>query len=86
MIMTTLTVNDRVHAVTVEATATVLDVLRDHHSYPLSLCRHLDSRDAELEQSETIWTVVMNLDECSIELISGPPCTQQKGFEIKPFD
>jgi isopenicillin-N N-acyltransferase-like protein len=64
----------------------IIDVLRDHHSYPLSICRHLDSRDAELEQSETIWTVVMNLDECSIELISGPPCTQQKGFEIKPFD
>lgn len=30
MITTTLTVNDRVHAVTAEATATVLDVLRDH--------------------------------------------------------
>lgn len=64
----------------------VLDVLKDHHSYPLSICRHLDPRDAELDRSETIWTVVMNLDECSIELIPGPPCTQQKGFEIKPFD
>jgi isopenicillin-N N-acyltransferase-like protein len=29
----------------------IIDVLRDHHSYPLSICRHLDSRDAELEQS-----------------------------------
>jgi isopenicillin-N N-acyltransferase-like protein len=64
----------------------ILDVLTDHHSYPLSICRHLDARDADADRSETIWTVVMNLNECSIELISGPPCTRQKGFEVKPFD
>jgi isopenicillin-N N-acyltransferase-like protein len=69
-----------------EEKKSVLDVLTDHHSYPLSICRHLDERDAEGDRSETIWTVLMDLDERSIQLIPGPPCTRQKGLELKPFD
>ncbi len=63
----------------------VLETLQDHHSAPLSICRHLDIRDSPADQSETIWTVLMDLDEKSIQLISGPPCQGGKGMTLKPF-
>jgi isopenicillin-N N-acyltransferase-like protein len=65
--------------------ADVMTVLCDHHSVPLAICRHLDDRDAPLDRSETIWTVVMDLDDRSIRLISGPPCTGGEGEIFHPF-
>jgi isopenicillin-N N-acyltransferase like protein len=52
----------------------LLEVLKDHHSAPLAICRHADPRDADADRSETIWTVLMDLDELSLRLIPGPPC------------
>lgn len=63
----------------------LVDALCDHHSAPLAICRHLDERDAILDRSETIWTVVMDLDARSIQLISGPPCTGGVGQTFYPF-
>jgi isopenicillin-N N-acyltransferase-like protein len=63
----------------------VLDVLKDHHSAPVAICRHLDVRDSPADQSETIWTVLMDLHERSIQLIPGPPCEGGKGLVFKPF-
>jgi isopenicillin-N N-acyltransferase-like protein len=57
----------------------LLEVLKDHHSAPLAICRHLDPRDAPDDKSETIWTVLMDLDERSLRLIPGPPCTGGPG-------
>ncbi|WP_191840115.1 C45 family autoproteolytic acyltransferase/hydolase [Catellatospora chokoriensis] len=54
-------------------------VLQDHHSHPVSICRHADERDAEEDRSETIWTVVMELEERFIRLVPGPPCTGGEG-------
>lgn len=53
----------------------LLAVLSDHHSAPVAICRHLDERDADDDMSQTIWTVLMDLDERSMRLIPGPPCT-----------
>lgn len=64
----------------------VLGVLKDHHGAPLAICRHLDERDAEADRSQTIWTVLMDLDERSIQLISGPPCKDGKALVLKPFN
>jgi isopenicillin-N N-acyltransferase-like protein len=64
----------------------ILDVLKDHHSAPLAICRHLDVRDSPADRSETIWTVLMDLDEKSIQLISGPPCEGGNGLLLKPFN
>jgi isopenicillin-N N-acyltransferase like protein len=50
------------------------EVLSDHHSAPVAICRHADERDSATDRSETIWTVLMDLDARSMELIPGPPC------------
>jgi isopenicillin-N N-acyltransferase-like protein len=63
----------------------LLDVLKDHHSAPVAICRHLDDRDSEADRSATIWTVLMDLDERSIRLIPGPPCEGGPGHEFRPF-
>lgn len=63
----------------------LLTALKDHHSAPIAVCRHLDERDAEADQSLTIWTVLMDLDERSIQLIPGPPCQTEESLLLKPF-
>ncbi|GHJ50525.1 acyl-CoA--6-aminopenicillanic acid acyl-transferase [Catellatospora sp. TT07R-123] len=60
----------------------ILGVLRDHHSYPVSLCRHVDPRDEEADRSETIWTVFLDLDARSMQLIPGPPCIGREGMRF----
>jgi len=60
----------------------VLDVLKDHFCQPLSICRHIDPRDSEVDRSETLWTVLMDLDELSLRLIPGPPCEGGPGMEF----
>lgn len=60
----------------------ILEVLKDHHSAPLAICRHVDPRDSETDRSETIWTVLMDLDELSLRLIPGPPCSGGPGMEF----
>jgi isopenicillin-N N-acyltransferase-like protein len=60
----------------------ILEVLKDHHSAPLAICRHLDDRDDEDDKSETIWTVLMDLDALSLQLIPGPPCGGDPGITV----
>lgn len=57
-------------------------VLEDHLGHPLSICRHADARDPEDDRSETIWTVLMDLDARTIRLITGPPCSGEEGMTI----
>lgn len=59
----------------------ILTALKDHHSFPLAICRHVDPRDGE-DISETIWTVLMDLDALTIRLIPGPPCEGGDGAEF----
>ncbi|MEV4413717.1 C45 family peptidase [Catellatospora sp. NPDC049609] len=57
-------------------------VLEDHHSHPVSICRHADERDAEDDRSETIWTILMDLDVRTITLVAGPPCSGSEGTTV----
>ncbi|GIF74055.1 C45 family autoproteolytic acyltransferase/hydolase [Asanoa siamensis] len=52
-------------------------ILRDHQSYPNAICRHVDDRDAYADRSETVYTVLMDLDERRLGLAEGPPCDHE---------
>lgn len=49
-------------------------LFRDHSSFPLSICRHVDERDAPLERSETVYSVILDLHERRLGIAAGPPC------------
>jgi isopenicillin-N N-acyltransferase-like protein len=46
----------------------------DHASFPSAICRHVDERDGPLERSETVYSVMLDLDERTMGLAAGPPC------------
>jgi isopenicillin-N N-acyltransferase-like protein len=48
--------------------------LADHLSYPHSICRHADARDNDDDLSETLYSVIMDLDERRLSIAAGPPC------------
>ncbi|MDG4821587.1 C45 family autoproteolytic acyltransferase/hydrolase [Asanoa sp. WMMD1127] len=52
----------------------LLEILRDHQSHPNAICRHVDELDAYADRSETVYTVVMDLDDRRIGIAEGPPC------------
>jgi isopenicillin-N N-acyltransferase like protein len=49
-------------------------VFRDHASFPHAICRHVDDRDTALERSQTVFSVVMDLDARRFGITPGPPC------------
>jgi isopenicillin-N N-acyltransferase-like protein len=52
----------------------LMALLRDHQSAPSAICRHVDERDAYLDRSETVFAVILDLDERRFGLAEGPPC------------
>jgi isopenicillin-N N-acyltransferase like protein len=68
----------RLLAEVVEAGKTTVDdlvaVFRDHASFPHAICRHLDERDTLLERSQTVYSIVMDLDTRRFGIAEGPPC------------
>jgi len=52
----------------------MLAVLRDHQSLPNAICRHVDEREAPVDRSETVYTVVLDLDDRRFGVAEGPPC------------
>jgi len=50
------------------------EVFRDHASFPSAICRHVDERDALLERSETVYSIMIDLNERTLSLAAGPPC------------
>lgn len=57
-------------------TATSLHAaMSDHADYPTSVCCHPDPREADAEQWATVMAVVMDLDERTLHLSEGNPCT-----------
>lgn len=52
----------------------LIAVLRDHQGAPSAICRHVDEREAPLDRSETVFSVLMDLDERRLGLAEGPPC------------
>jgi isopenicillin-N N-acyltransferase like protein len=57
--------------------ADLADVFRDHASFPSAICRHVDQRDAPLERSETVYSLILDLDERTMGLAAGPPCQHE---------
>ena len=51
------------------------DILADHAGFPNAICRHVDERDADDDRSETIFSVLLDLDERRLGVATGPPCT-----------
>jgi isopenicillin-N N-acyltransferase-like protein len=49
-------------------------VLADHLSYPHAICRHADARDSDDDLSETLYSIIMDLDERRLAIAAGPPC------------
>jgi isopenicillin-N N-acyltransferase-like protein len=49
-------------------------VLRDHASFPLSICRHVEERDGPADRSESVYSVLMDVDARRFGLAAGPPC------------
>lgn len=49
-------------------------VLRDHASFPHAICRHLDPTDPVIEQSQSVYAVLLDLDGGRFGLAAGPPC------------
>ena len=52
-------------------------VLRDHLSYPVSICRHLDEKAKGFRQMATLASMIMDLDERSIYIAEGLPCENE---------
>ena len=53
------------------------EILRDHLNHPDSICRHPDGRDPELEQCQTVASIIMNLSRKEVHVASGPPCESE---------
>jgi isopenicillin-N N-acyltransferase-like protein len=56
--------------------ADVVGVLRDHYSFPDSICRHPDPAVAPEEQSSSVYSIVMDLDARDLYIAAASPCTQ----------
>jgi isopenicillin-N N-acyltransferase-like protein len=52
----------------------VLDCLRDHANYPLSVCLHGDPRKPEVRRTGTLATVFYDLETADVWLAVGNPC------------
>jgi isopenicillin-N N-acyltransferase-like protein len=53
---------------------TMADVFADHAGYPNAICRHVDERDAPEDHSQTVLSVLLDLDERRLGVATGPPC------------
>jgi isopenicillin-N N-acyltransferase like protein len=52
----------------------IATVLADHASYPHAICRHADPRDSDEDLTETLYSLIMDLDERRLLVAEGPPC------------
>jgi isopenicillin-N N-acyltransferase-like protein len=50
-------------------------LLADHADHPFGVCSHPDTRLDPVEQGATIASVIMNLEERTLWLADGPPCS-----------
>jgi isopenicillin-N N-acyltransferase like protein len=49
-------------------------MLTDHLSHPHAICRHADPRDNDDDLAETLYSIIMDLDERRLSIAAGPPC------------
>lgn len=55
-------------------------LFRDHASRPQSICRHVDERMPPAERSETVYSVLLDLDDRRLGIAAGPPCRNRYGW------
>ncbi len=55
-------------------TEDIVAALRDHYSFPDSICRHRDPDLPETEVYTSVYSIVMDLDELDLSIATGPPC------------
>ncbi len=55
----------------------IKEMLRDHYGKPHSVCCHVNPDLAKDMQSETVASVIMDLDERALYLTRGPPCESE---------
>lgn len=48
--------------------------LSDHKNYPDSICSHEDQKDPVGKRLSTVYAVLMDLNECSLEVTTSAPC------------
>jgi len=53
----------------------LIATLRDHVSFPMSICRHVDDRDEPADRSESVYSVLLDLDARRLAIAPGPPCS-----------
>lgn len=58
----------------------LIGLFRDHASRPQSICRHTDERYPPAEHSETVYSVLLDLDERRFGIAAGPPCEHDYGW------
>jgi isopenicillin-N N-acyltransferase-like protein len=56
--------------------ADIVHALRDHYSFPDSICRHLDPDLPAGEEITSVYSIVMDLTARELSIASSPPCTQ----------
>ena len=56
------------------ALAEIRSTFADHTSFPNSICRHPDGRQAEARRTMTLASVVLDLDAREMWIAEGPPC------------
>ncbi|MFB4283089.1 MULTISPECIES: C45 family autoproteolytic acyltransferase/hydolase [unclassified Nonomuraea] len=54
--------------------ADIVAALRDHYSYPDSICRHVDPDVAKGEEVASVYSVLMDLDVRELYIAAHPPC------------
>lgn len=59
------------------------EVFRDHFNHPDAICRHPDKRDPELENVQTVASIIMNLTTGEVQVSHGPPCENE--YRTLPF-
>jgi isopenicillin-N N-acyltransferase-like protein len=52
----------------------IATALADHLSFPHGICRHADPRDSDDDPSESLYSVILDLDERRLAVAAGPPC------------
>jgi isopenicillin-N N-acyltransferase-like protein len=54
--------------------ATMMDILSDHNSYPLGICRHYDNETQRLFNAETLASFIMVPEDRKMYIAWGTPC------------
>jgi isopenicillin-N N-acyltransferase-like protein len=58
-------------------------VLTDHGGYPQSICRHDIAAPSETDRTESLFAVLLDLDERRMSIAAGPPCQASTFHDIR---